>query len=105
MTGTGAHKSWRGPSKRILRSHGQGPLDRTAERQKEISMFPRRMLYALSVVALVLTAVSVSFLKAQPGRGKPIHVRGFIIAQLAGQQTLAVALPKTRLHLALPNVV
>ncbi len=67
-------------------------------------MFPRRMLYALSVVALILTAFSMSFLKAQPRRGKPIHVRGFIIAQLAGQQTLAIASPKTRLSLALPNV-
>jgi len=62
------------------------------------------MLYALSVVALILTAFSMSFLKAQPRRGKPIHVRGFIIAQLAGQQTLAIASPKTRLSLALPNV-
>ena len=62
------------------------------------------MLYALSVVALILAAFLMSFLKAQPGHGKPIHVRGFIIAQLAGQQTLTVAPPKTRLSLALPNV-
>lgn len=66
-------------------------------------MFRSRWFYALCTVALFAMAAVTALLKAQPRHTKPIHVRGYMVVQLGGQEQTTAGVAKST-QLALPNV-